>query len=143
MRLRLFISVALVASGLHAQNPPDLKIEFGKVAHRSVFKSDTMSIWGGSLVKGDDGLYHLYYSRWPKDLGWAWVTHSEIAHAVSSSPLGPFEFKDVTLPPRGAAYWNGLCTHNPTVHKFEGKYYFTTWAIPETVKSWGNRANPS
>ena len=29
------------------------------------FESDTQSIWGGSLVKGDNGLYHMYYSRWP------------------------------------------------------------------------------
>ena len=82
-----------------------------------------MSIWGGSLVKGEDGLYHLYYSRWPKRLGWAWVTHSEIAHAVAESPLGPYTFQDVTLPPRGAEFWDGLCTHNPTVHRFDGKYY--------------------
>lgn len=24
---------------------------------------------------------------------------------------------------RGAEYWDGLCTHNPTIHKFDGKYY--------------------
>lgn len=74
-------------------------------------------------MKGDDGLYHMYYSRWEKKLGWAWVTDSEIAHATSESPFGPFKFKGVTLPPRGAQYWDGLCTHNPTVHRFNGKYY--------------------
>jgi hypothetical protein len=120
----MFMVIAvLVTAGVYAQTAPDFKIEFGRVAASSVFKSDTMSIWGGSLVKGEDGLYHLYYSRWPKHLGWVWVTHSEIAHAVSASPFGPFAFKDVTLPPRGAAYWDGLCTHNPTVHRFDGRYY--------------------
>jgi len=53
----------------------------------------------------------------------AWVTNSEIAHAVSNSPFGPFEFKDIALVPRGNKYWDGLVTHNPTVHKFDGKYY--------------------
>ena len=102
---------------------PEFKIEFGKVAKKSVFISDTMSIWGGSVVKGEDGLYHMFYSRWPKRLGWAWATHSEIAHAVSTSPFGPYEFKDVALAERGKEYWDGPCTHNPTIHKFNGKYY--------------------
>ena len=101
----------------------DLRIEFEKVPLSAKFENDTMSIWGASLVKGDDGLYHMYYSRWKKDLGWAWVTHSEIAHAVSKSPFGPFKYHDVALPQRDAEYWDGLCTHNPTIHKFNGKYY--------------------
>ena len=100
-----------------------LRIELGKVARHSAFRSDDMSIWGGSLVKGGDGLYHMLYSRWPKALGWAWVTHSEIAHAVSESPFGPFRFRNVVLPPRGAEFWDGLCTHNPNLHIFEGRYY--------------------
>ncbi|MEM9829319.1 MAG: glycoside hydrolase family protein [Bacteroidota bacterium] len=99
------------------------KVEFGKVARESVFVNDSLSIWGGSLVKGEDGLYHMYYSRWPKRLGWAWVTDSEIAHAVATSPFGPFEFKDVALGRTGKEEWDGWCTHNPTVHKFGGKYY--------------------
>ncbi|WP_068473729.1 glycoside hydrolase family protein [Saccharicrinis aurantiacus] len=101
-----------------------LNLKFGTVARQSIFSGgDTLTHWGASIVKGEDGLYHMYYSRWKKDLNWAWVTHSEIAHAVAKSPFGPFEHKNVTLPVRGAEYWDGLCTHNPTVHKFEGKYY--------------------
>ena len=98
-------------------------LTLGKVPLTAKFENDSMSIWGGSLVKGEDNLYHMYYSRWPKKLGWAWVTHSEIAHAVSKSPFGPFEYKETVLPVRGAEFWDGLCTHNPTIHKFEGKYY--------------------
>ncbi len=115
--------VFLVASCGKQGLSPEYKIEFGKVSYTSVFESDTMSIWGGSLLKGEDGFYHMYYSRWPKNLGWAWVTHSEVAHAVSKSPFGPFEFKDVALPVRGAEFWDGLCTHNPTVYNFNGKFY--------------------
>lgn len=27
------------------------------------------NIWSGSAVKGDDGKYHLFYSRWLRKLG--------------------------------------------------------------------------
>jgi hypothetical protein len=108
---------------VRAFNKGRYQLRLGEVPASAKFESGTMSIWGGSLVKGDDGLYHMYYSRWPKALGWAWVTHSEIAHAVATSPFGPFEFEDVALPVRGAEYWDGLCTHNPTVHKFGDRYY--------------------
>lgn len=113
-------------SGLACRLTPQdaaFKLRLGKAPLSAKFESDTQSIWGGSLVKGDDGLYHMYYSRWPKALGWAWVTHSEIAHAVARSPFGPFAFKDVALPMRGAEFWDGLCTHNPTVHRFGDKFY--------------------
>lgn len=115
--------ILLIASCATTAGAQDLKIEFGKVRKHSAFRSETMSIWGGSLVKGDDDLYHMFYSRWPSDLGWAWVTDSEIAHAVSKSPFGPFRFKDVALPRRGREFWDGWCTHNPTIHKFGDKYY--------------------
>lgn len=98
---------------------------FQPVPTSAKFINDTLFIWGGSLVKSEqDGKYHLYYSRWPKELGMsAWVTHSEIAHAVSDSPFGQFEFCDVALPARGREYWDGAVTHNPTIHFFDGKYY--------------------
>ncbi|MEL6592412.1 MAG: glycoside hydrolase family protein [Bacteroidota bacterium] len=89
----------------------------------SKFEQSDWSVWGGSLIKGEDGKYHMFYSRWRKSLGWAWETSSEIAHAVSDSPFGPFHFQAVALPARGAEYWDGLCTHNPTIHRFDGKYY--------------------
>jgi hypothetical protein len=81
-------------------------------------------IWCGSAVRGEDGRYHLFYSRWPRKLGFnAWVTHSEVAHATAETPLGPFTHRDVALPARGAPFWDGLCTHNPTIHRFGDKYY--------------------
>lgn len=81
-------------------------------------------IWCGTLVRGDDRKYHLFYSRWPKKYGYSgWVTHSEVAHAIGDSPLGPFRFADVTLPARGKEFWDGLCTHNPTVLRIGNKFY--------------------
>jgi len=88
------------------------------------FQMDDWYIWCGAVIKGEDGKYNMFYSRWPRKYGHMyWVTGSEIAHAVGDSPFGPWTFKDVALPPRGAEFWDGSCTHNPTVHKFDGKYY--------------------
>lgn len=100
------------------------ELRLGKADRKSVLKSDSYYTWGASPVKGDDGKYHLFYSRWKKEYGFlAWVTHSEIAHAVADRPEGPYTFSDLTLPARGAQYWDGLNTHNPTIHRFNGKYY--------------------
>ena len=74
-------------------------------------------IWGGSVVRGPIGDYHIFASRWDESLGHgAWVTSSEVVHGVSSSPLGPFQFCGVALPRRGPSHWDGMATHNPTVH---------------------------
>ena len=108
---------------LESSKPVDLKIEFGKVSKNSIFVSETWSHWGGSVVKGNDGLYHMLYSRWPKKLGWSWVVDSEIAHAVGPTPFGPFKHQAIATPRRGKDHWDGWCTHNPTVHKFGDKYY--------------------
>jgi hypothetical protein len=88
------------------------------------FSDPDYNIWCGSAVRGDDGNYHLFYSRWPRKLGHlAWVTHSEVAHAVSASPFGPWKHQDVALPARGTQFWDGSCTHNPTIIRAHGKYY--------------------
>ena len=127
MNMKVLFCITFLLAACNRSQPieksSDFQIQFGKVSAKSVFASDSMSIWGGSLAKGEDGLYHMFYSTWPKDIGWEWVNYSVIAHAVSESPFGPFTHKDVALPDRGADYWDGSCTHNPTVHKFSGKYY--------------------
>ncbi len=91
---------------------------------RAVFELASWYVWGGSMVRAEDGSCHLFYARWPKAEGFnAWVTHSEIAHAVADDPLGPYNHVDVALPARGAEFWDGHCTHNPTVIHADGKYY--------------------
>lgn len=120
------LTVSSCGSGAKEPRAKDFKISLGKVKETAVFtdgSDNKYSVWGASMVKGDDGLYHIFYSRWPKYLGWSWVTDSEIAHATSESPFGPWSFKDVVLERRGKEYWDGWCTHNPTIHKFGDKYY--------------------
>ncbi len=95
------------------------------VPRSAKFSNEAFFTWGAGLVKSKtDDKYHLFYSRWPHAYGFrSWVSHSEIAHAVSDSPYGPFEYRDVALAPRAPSYWDGMVTHNPNIHYFNGKYY--------------------
>lgn len=81
-------------------------------------------VWGSSVIKGNDGKYHMFVSRWPDYLPFhpGWMVDSEIAHAVSDTPEGPYEFSDVALPARGAEYWDGRSTHNPRILKYNDTY---------------------
>ena len=126
---RLALAVlATMAMAETASTSPIVDYDFaamiGPVPAHAKFSDPEYYIWGGSMVRGDDGKYHLFYSRWPRRLGHnAWVTHSEIAHATADEPMGIFTHQDVALPARGREYWDGLCTHNPTVHRFGSKFY--------------------
>jgi predicted GH43/DUF377 family glycosyl hydrolase len=122
--LLLLLLVELRAAGASAPIDYDFAAMLQPVPATARFADPEYNIWCGSAVKGDDGRYHLFYSRWPRALGHkAWVTHSEVAHAVSDSPFGPWQPRDVALPPRGTNYWDGSCTHNPTVVRIGGKFY--------------------
>lgn len=93
------------------------------------FQMDGYWVWCGSVIKGDDGKYHMFASRWPNPPGFGpyWLTNSEIVHAVSDTAIGPYKFVDVALPPRGAEYWDGQMTHNPAIRKYKDTYllYYT------------------
>ena len=122
------IHTSLSAGNAMEVNPSPVEYDFPAlfqpVPATARFSDPEYNIWCGSAVRGDDGKYHLYYSRWPRSLTHAaWVTHSEVAHAVSDSPLGPWRHLDVALPARGTNFWDGSCTHNPTVIRSRGIYY--------------------
>jgi hypothetical protein len=90
----------------------------------AILKLEGWYVWGGSMVQTPDGRCHLLYARWPTYKGFhAWVTHSEIAYASADTPLGPYRHVSVALPERGEDYWDGHCTHNPTVVAADGRYY--------------------
>ncbi len=90
----------------------------------NIIQENDYNVWGTNILKGHDGTYHAIYSRWPRTRGHlAWATHSEIAHAVSDSLIGPYVFRNRVLPARGRAYWDGDCTHNPHVLEHDGRAY--------------------
>lgn len=122
-RFRLLALSALCCVAARGEQP-DFSLLIRPVPATAKFTESGYEVWCGTMIRSKDGRYHLFYSRWPAKAGHdAWVTHSEIAHAVGDSPFGAFRAVDVALPRRGKAFWDGLCTHNPTVHEFGGKYY--------------------
>ena len=58
-----------------------------KAIETPAFESEGYWNWGSSVVKGDDGKYHMFVSRFPKSLPFhpGWMVASEIVHAVSPS----------------------------------------------------------
>jgi len=80
--------------------------------------------WGGSMIKGDDGKFYLFYSRWPRSIGfYAWLTHSEVAVATSDKPSGPWKYQYTALKSRGGKHWDAVTAHNPKIKKF-GNYFY-------------------
>jgi hypothetical protein len=89
-------------------------------------------IWGASVIKGDDGKYHMFYSQWdtgPEKTNFsnAWVLYSEINYAVSDHP--DRDFKPVATILRGRRFdgdslaWDAQAVHNPHIKRFNSKYY--------------------
>ncbi|MDF2963686.1 MAG: glycosyl hydrolase family 43 [Paenibacillus sp.] len=88
------------------------------------FRMEGYWVWCGSVIKGEDGRFHMFASRWPKHLPMhpGWLVASEVVRAVSPTPEGPYEFQEVVLPARGAEYWDGRSTHNPHITKHGDTY---------------------
>ncbi len=127
---RSVISLLLLlflASGLYAQRPPDdlfINERLQPVAPENIFRTPGYYNWGASIIRGKDGMYHLFYARWKKTHTFTgWLLFSEVAHAVSKSPAGPWKYKETVLRGRGAGHWDAITAHNPKIKYFEGKYY--------------------
>jgi alpha-L-fucosidase len=127
MKLRLFVFCCFGLVLGYAQNGEDnlyLYDNFGSVSGDNIFKTDGYFNWGSSIIKEREGKYHLFYSRWKKEYGFhGWLTHSEIAHAISKSPVGPWKYRETVLRGRGKGNWDAITAHNPKIKYFEGKYY--------------------
>ena len=81
-------------------------------AHRSAFyptgghptelPSDRPFTWGGSILKDEAGLYHLfvveYMNHCPMTYG-TWTSQSSVRHATARSASGPWEPKELPLGP--------------------------------------------
>lgn len=120
----LVVLFFIVHTAIGQTNSDDLSFanSFEKITDDNVFKTEGYYNWGASIIKGDDGKYHLFYSRWQNSF-YAWLTHSEVAHAVSTSPNGPWEYKETVLKGRGKGHWDAITAHNPKIKKFGKKYY--------------------
>ncbi|MFI3322220.1 MAG: glycoside hydrolase family protein [Rikenellaceae bacterium] len=81
-------------------------------------EDSTYSYWGGNIVVGDDGKYHMFVASWREDKvkgdksGHMTWSDSDVVHAVSDSPTGPY--KRVSIVGKG---------HNPEIYrKKDGTY---------------------
>ncbi|MDX1328115.1 MAG: glycoside hydrolase family protein [Arenibacter sp.] len=125
MTARLFwISCFSLFLGFAQGQEDNLDLPLQSISEDNIFKTDGYYNWGSSIIKDGDGNYHLFYSRWKKEYGFTgWLTHSEIAHATSKTPAGPWKYKKTVLSGRGPGHWDGITAHNPKIKYFEGKYY--------------------
>lgn len=121
--LYLYVGMSVQAQVSH----PDIlffKDRIQPVAAENIFKTEGYFNWGASIIKDESGMYHLFYSRWATAYSFfGWLTHSEVAHAVSDSPAGPWEYQETALQGRGKGNWDAITAHNPKIKRFEGKYY--------------------
>eukprot|EP00039_Didymoeca_costata_P015408 m.261565 g.261565 ORF g.261565 m.261565 type:complete len:398 (+) comp16218_c0_seq1:46-1239(+) len=68
---------------------------------------NTSTTWGGSVIKGHDGKFHMYAAEMVNNCGLGdWLSNSQVAHAVSDTPLGPFTRSDTAV---------HVWSHNPEV----------------------------
>lgn len=71
------------------------------------------SYWGGNIIKGSDGKYHIYVAGWPSatvgHMGWS--SKSRVYHVMSDNVWGPY------------TYVSDLGTgHNPEIYKTGDTY---------------------
>lgn len=136
MTVRLIVHAALMTSVFAAEpqkavgsreltnNPVNIfKGNLEPAPISGAFRMKDYIIWGGSVTKGDDGKHYMFASRWPKAVGMGnWVVNSEVVLASSDKAEGPYKFEKIILPPRGSEFWDGMVTHNPSIHRHKGKY---------------------
>ena len=81
-------------------------------------------VWCGAPIRDEDGLYHLFASRVPKELVFhpGWLYCSEIVRAEADTAAGPYRFAEVVLPARGSEFFDARCTHNPHIRKVGDTY---------------------
>jgi hypothetical protein len=109
---------------MYKQSLPNLSERLLPAPKNGGFRMAGYWVWCGSAVKGEDGRFHLFASRWPQWLPMhpGWLVGSEIVRASADCPEGPYTFEEVLLPARGAEYWDGRSTHNPHIVKHGDSY---------------------
>ncbi len=91
---------------------------------KTVYSDSAYWCWGGSCIKTEGGIYHIFMSRWPKSSCFSpsWVTSSEVVHLISDSLHGPYVFSDIALPRRGKEFWDGMMACNPSIQKYKDTF---------------------
>ena len=119
----------------------DFSKRIGKLNPDAMFEMEGYFVWCGTMTRGDDGLYYMYFSFWKKEYGFdAWVTHSKVGYATGKDPFGKFEYRGIALEGSGKeGSWDRDCIHNPSVIKHEGKYYMYYMGNYGNGEYWNHR----
>lgn len=119
----LFFSFSIIGKSQTTVDTDTLDIELAPFTADNKFETPGWHNWGGSIIKGDDGIFRLFYSRWRVSDGFlAWLTDCEVAVATSPNPSGPWTYQYTALTSRDSG-WDAFTAHNPKIKKFNGKYY--------------------
>ncbi len=118
------------------------------------FRMDGFWVWCGSVVRGEDGRYHMFAAQWPKTYPFfqGYLAASQVVRASADTPEGPYTFQEIVLPERGHEHWDGRMTHNPFIIEHKGEYllfyigatYEGECPSPDTLREMnqaGNRGN--
>jgi len=80
-------------------HPNDYVPAYGGPRTSTSYHKQNLTSWGGNILLGDDGKYHLWVSAMDGGGGLGVWTHgSRIDHAVADDPMGVFELVDTALP---------------------------------------------
>jgi len=127
MKTIIYVALLCLPLSLMAQKGTDdldLAHKILDVSEKNILRNSDYHNWGSSIVKGEDGKYHLFYAQMSQKIGFSsWLTDGIISHAVADSLTGPYAHKEVVLKGRGPGYWDAYTAHNPRIKFFEGKYY--------------------
>lgn len=90
-------------------------------------KMKTWCYWDGSIVKADDGRYHLYASCWAQtnSHSMGWKAESKAMHAVADHPIGPYKDLGLTWP----QWKNGKGGNVIGLRMHDGRYAMVTSEI--------------
>ncbi|MBE5782222.1 MAG: hypothetical protein E7329_02770 [Clostridiales bacterium] len=93
-------------------------------ALESGFRMEGYHVWCGSPIRGEDGRYYLFASRWPEETRFpeGYMHHSEIVLAVADDLSQPFQYVKTVISKRDRKYWDGEMAHNPQILKVNGEY---------------------
>jgi len=116
--------------GMRCETLSMLKPQKG-AGYRGVDNGHNTSSWGGAVLKGDDGFYHMWAAEMTEHCGiGAWVQNSRIIHATSPTAGGSYTRKDVT--------WD-VFSHEPEVVPGpNGEYVMYFTSNPRSEHGWCN-----
>ena len=76
----------------------NLADKISEVREENILQNPDYHNWGSSIIKGEDGKYHLFYAQMSKKIGFkSWLTDGVISHSISDSAAGPYVHKEIVL----------------------------------------------